>query len=184
MSQILPRISRPRLVPFKTEGQLLFEWWIILTGVPLLFELLVLWATGKTERFFELCFQALPGFLVVWPVSIPLLLWLYFGWSSCLERDEMCSLHLLWLVPFFVLPLTMLVWGALFYNPDFYSGNYDQSNLTFLHFTYHAMFLNAILAIGFNYGRNSFVIPFCLLALLLNFFCAFIAGSAVSGEWL
>lgn len=184
MSQISPRISRPRLVPFKTEGQLLFEWWIILAGVPLLFELLVLWTTGKTERFFELCFQALPGFLVFWPVSIPLLLWLYFGWSSCLERDEMSSLRLLWLVPLIVLPLSMLFWGTLFYNPEKYSGNYDRNHIAFLQFIFHAIFLNAILAIGFNYGRNSFVVPFCLLALLLNFFCAFIAGSAVSGEWL
>lgn len=183
MSQISPRISRPRLVPFKTEGQLLFEWWIILTGVPFLFELLVLWATGKTERFFELCFQALPGFLFVWPVSIPLLLWLYFGWSNCLERDEMCNLRLLWLVPFIVLPLTMLVWGALFYNPDFYSGNYDQSQLNVLGLIHISTFLLTTPAILLNHGRNSFVIPFCLLALLENFFCMYIAGMAVSGEW-
>ncbi len=184
MSPFSSQTTKPHAVLNGSPGTFSAWWWVVLVCGPLLSEFLIILQTGQLKIYFWLCRQALPGMLVAWPISIPLLIWLYLGWRRCLERNEMSSLRLLWLVPLIVLPLSMLFWGTLFYNPEKYSGNYDRSHIAFLQFIFHAMFLNAILAIGFNYGRNSFVIPFCLLALLLNFFCAFIAGSAVSGEWL
>ncbi|WP_145220505.1 hypothetical protein [Gimesia alba] len=155
-----------------------------MTGIPLLFEVSFLLVTGSMERFLWLSSQSIPALIIVWPISVPLLIWLYFGWNSCLKRDELGSLRLLWLTPLIVLPITMLFWGALFYNPDFYSGIYDRGHISFLRLIFLSMFVIAILAILSNHGRNSFVIPFSLIALLINFFCAFAAGSAISGEWI
>ena len=169
----------------KTQTSRSLSWWFeIMIGVPLLLEAGVLLATGMMERFLYLFIQSLLGVILVWPVSVPLLILLYLGWSNCLKREEMQSLRLLWLAPLIILPITMLCWGVLFYNPDYYSGNYERWHLLFLELIFFAFNFLAILAIFLNRGRQSFVAPFSLLSILVNHFCAFVFGSLVSGEWL
>ncbi|WP_299465014.1 hypothetical protein [uncultured Gimesia sp.] len=179
-----PQYSTTQPVANRFPSMSLALWFGVLAGIPLLLEAVVLLATGTMERFLWLCSQSVPGLIVAWPVSVLLLIWLCIGWSRCLERDELGSLRLLWLTPLIVLPITMLFWGALFYNPDFYSGNFEWWQLMAVHIMFLLGILLAVLAIFLNRGRQSIVAPFSLLAILIIFICAFTASSSVSGEWL
>ncbi|HBL43251.1 MAG TPA: hypothetical protein DDZ90_07640 [Planctomycetaceae bacterium] len=160
----------------------LSQWFAILTLVPLLLEIVLLLITGQLEHFLWLAEQAATTLLLSWPVAIPLFIWWVIGHDRCVERDELHSLRLLWLTPQIVLPITMLVFGAVFASDVLLPSNRWQ--VTVVHCLYLVSMVLSLSAIFQNRNRQSFVAPLSLFSMLNSTVCAFTASCSVSGDWL
>jgi hypothetical protein len=151
-------------------------------GLPLTLDFAVLLATGTTGHFIWLFQQAAPLLVVAWPISIPIAIWICVAYKVALDVDELNNRRLLWLTPLLVIPISTLVWGAVFEHPR--GHGYVRWQLTVVHWAFFASIAIGILAVGFNRGRRSFVAASALMLLLFSFSCSFIAGSSVTGDWL
>lgn len=165
----------------------LSRWFVILIGVPLLLEIAVLIVTGSLERFILLFVTPARGLVAFWSISIPILIWLSIGFIRCLKNEEFQTLRLLWLAPQVVLPITLLFFGAVFANPNYYSSSSERLLTTiqfslFASVVFFASVIIALFAIFQNRGRQSFVAPFSLLSILNTFFSGLTAAISVSGE--
>jgi len=142
----------------------------------------VLIATGTAGRFVWLFQQAFSIFPFAWPVTAPLAFWVAYSFKKSWQETELNHHRLLWLLPLVVLPVSMLVWGAVFAHPR--GRGFELWQLTVLHWTFYLTVAIAVLAVISNRGRRSFVTATTLLTLLFSFSCAFTAGSSVTGDWL
>lgn len=150
--------------------------------MPLAADFAVLLATGTTGRFFWLFQQAAPLLIVAWPISLPVAIWLWYAHKTTSDAGQLRSRQLLWLAPLIVIPITMLVWGAVFSHPR--GRGFERWHLTVVHWAFFASIAMGILAVTFNRGRRSFVAASAILLLLFSFSCSFTAGSSVTGDWL
>ena len=151
-------------------------------GIPLSADLTALLATGTVSRFMSLTLEAASLLLLAWPISVSTVFWISFAHKSASNAGQLESRQLLWLAPLIVIPITMLVWGAVFEHGR--GRGYVRWQLTVVHWAFFASIAIAILGILFNRGRRSFVAASTILLLLFSFSCSFTAGSAVTGDWL
>jgi hypothetical protein len=151
-------------------------------GVPFTVDFAVLLATDTVGRFFGLFQQAAPLLIVVWPISLPLAFWLFYAHKTASDAGQLKNRQLLWLAPLIVIPITMLVWGAVFAHPR--GRGFVRWQLVVVHWVFFASIAIGILAVACNRGRRSFVAASTMLLLLLSFSCSFTAGSSVTGDWL
>lgn len=151
-------------------------------GIPLAAELAALLATGTFGRFMWLLPQAASLLVVAWPLSVPLAIWAVYALRTASDAGELNSRGLLWLAPLVVLPMTMLVWGALFAHPR--GDGYVRWQLLVVHWAFFASIAIGTLAVLFNRGRRALVAPTVILLLLFSFSCSFTAGSSVTGDWI
>jgi hypothetical protein len=153
---------------------------VVLVGVPLAVNLAVLLSTGTFNRFLGLFRLALPLLIFAWPISLPLAIWIcisHSSWGINLKKHDV-----LWLAPLIVIPISMLVWGAVFANQR--GHGFARWQLTALEFAFYSTVLLGVLAVAFNRGRRSMVGAYSVLLILFSFSCAFTAGSSVTGDWL
>lgn len=151
-------------------------------GLPLTLDLAVLLATGTTGHFIWLFQQAAPLLVVAWPISVPITICICIAYKTTSDADELGNRRLLWLTPLLVIPISTLVWGAVFEHPSGYG--YVRWQLTVVHWAFFASIAIGILAVAFNRGRRSFVAALTLMLLLFSYSCSFTAGSSVTGDWL
>ena len=151
-------------------------------GLPLGLDLAILLGTGTLGRFFWLFQQAAPFLVVAWPISLPIALWLFYAHRTTSDAGQLTSRQLLWLAPLIVIPITMLVWGAIFEHLR--GRGYVRWQLTVVHWAFFASIAIGILAVACNRGRRSFVAASTMLLLLFSFSCSFTAGSSVTDDWL
>lgn len=150
--------------------------------IPVAMGMEVLILTDRLEKFFGLVFQAMFWPIALWLLVVPILIWCKLAYDGCRERGELQSRQLLWFVPQIVLPITMLVWGALFAHRR--GEAYEAWQLAPLQGMFFVVVALALLGILFNRGRRSFVIPLTLLLVMNAFFCCFTGECSVTGNWL
>ena len=155
---------------------------LLVVGVPLGVDFAVLLITDNQGRFYWLFQQAAPILVFAWPISIPLAVWLLHALVKTSEAGQLQSRQLLWLAPLVVLPITMLVWGAVFAHPR--GVGFVRWQLTVVQWAFFATIALSAVAVAGNPGRRSIVAATALLLLLFSFSCAFTAGSSVTGDWL
>ncbi len=153
-------------------------------GFPVAVNFSILLATGTAGRFVWLFQQAAPFLIFAWPISIPTAIWLFYSHRTASDSGQLNSRRLLWLAPLIVIPITMLVWGAVFEHSRAIGHGYVGWQLTVVHWIFFASVVNGVLAVLFNPGRRSFVAASTIMLLLFSFSCAFTAGSSVTGDWL
>ncbi len=151
-------------------------------GLPLAADFAVLLATGTVGCCFWLFQQAAPLLILAWPISVPLAFWLHHAHKATSDAGQFKSRQLLWLAPLIVIPITMLVWGAVFAHP--LGRGFVRWQLTVVHWTFFASIAIGVLAVAFNRGRRLFVALSTLMLLMFSFSCSFTAGSSVTGDWL
>lgn len=151
-------------------------------GIPLAADFAVLLATGGLARFASLFEQAAPLLIVAWPFTIPVAIWMFYAHKAASAAGSLGSWQLLWLAPLIVIPITTLVWGAVFAHPR--GRGFVPWQLAVVHWAFFATIAMGILAVVFNRGRRSFVGSTTVLLLLFSFSCSFTAGSSVTGDWL
>jgi hypothetical protein len=151
-------------------------------GLPLAIEFAALLATGTTGRFFWLFQQAASFLVIAWPIAAPLAIWIFCAQKAFTNSVELNSRPLLCLAPLVVIPVTTLVWGAVFSHPR--GQGFVQWQLTVVQWAFFASIAIGILAVILNRGRRSFVVASTLMLLLFSFSCAFTAGSSITGDWL
>ena len=171
-------MSEPRNKP----GVAFWATVVVVVGLFYVAHFGVLIATGTIGRFFWLFQQASSIFPVAWPVTVPLAFWVAYSFSKSWKENELNNHQLLWLVPFVILPISMLVWGAVFTHSR--GQGFERWQLTIVHWMFYFTVAIAFLAIVSNRGRRSFVTATILLSLLFSFSCSFTAGSSVTGDWL
>ena len=174
-------------ISFQTDLALTPRWslstlFALAIGLPLTVYITILFATNTVGRFFWLFEQAVPWLIVAWPISLPIVIWLFFAHKATSDAGQLNSRQLLWLAPLIVIPITMLVWGAVFAHPR--GRGFVRWQLTVVHWAFFATIAIGILAVLFNRGRRSFVSASAMLLFLFSFACSFTAGSSVSGDWL
>ena len=130
-------------IPMLFKQQLPLSMLFALAAVlPLAVDVAVLIATGTTAQFIWL-FQQAPSFVIfAWPISIPTAIWHFYAHQAAANADELNSRRLL-LPPLIVIPITMLVWGAVFAHPR--GQGYVRWQLTVVHWAFFAS-----IAIGCN----------------------------------
>ncbi len=173
--------SVPTPTPLKQHLPLRMSF-ALTVGLPLAVNVAVLIATGTTGRFIWLFEQAAPVLIVAWPISAPTAIWIFYAHQAAANADELNSRRLLWLAPLIVIPITMLVWGAVFSHAR--GQGYVRWQLTVVHWAFFASIAIGILGVAFNRGRRSFVAAVAMMLLLFSFGCSFVAGSSVTGDWL
>ena len=151
-------------------------------GLPLAVDVAVLIATGTIGRFIWLVQQAAPFVIFAWPISVPIAIWLFYSHQAASNADELNSRRLLLLAPLIVIPITMLVWGAVFAHVR--GQGYVRWQLTVVHWAFFASTAIDIVAVAFNRGRRSFVAAVAMMLLLFSFSCSFTAASSITGDWL
>jgi hypothetical protein len=154
----------------------------VAVGVPFTVDFTVLLATGTVGRFFWLFQQAAPLLIIVWPISLPVAFWHFYARKTTSDAGQLKSRQLLWLAPLIVIPITMLVWGAVFAHPR--GRGFVRWQLVVVHWAFFASIAIGILAVACNRGRRSFVAASTMLLLLFSFSCSFTAGASVTGDWL
>ena len=174
-------------ISFPTDLALRPRWslsalFALAVGLPLAVDFTILFATNTVGRFFWLFEQAAPWLIVAWPISLPIAIWLFYAHKATSDAGQLKSRQLLWLAPLIVVPITMLVWGAVFAHPR--GRGFVRWQLTVVHWAFFATIAICILAVLFNRGRRSFVSASAMLLLLFSFSCSFTAGSSVTGDWL
>lgn len=153
-------------------------------GFPVAVSVTMLLATGTAGRFVWLFQQAAPFLIFAWPISIPTAIWLFYSHTISSDAGRLNSRRLLWLAPLIVIPITTLVWGAIFERSRAMEPGYIRWQLAVVHWMFSASVVNGVLAVLFNPGRRSFVAAATIMLLLFAFSCAFTAGSSVTGDWL
>lgn len=141
----------------------------------------VLLATDSLGRFFDLLSQATPGLVFAWPVSVPVAMWMLVSFAGVKKRNELQAPQLLLLVPLIVVPLAMLVWGAVF---EYRRGHLIQWWQEYtLRWTLFADLFASGIVVWANRGRRSFVAAVAIMLFLYALFCAFTASCAITGNW-
>jgi hypothetical protein len=158
-------------------------WYFFATSVAFFYvaSLAVLMSTGTTGHFLWLFEQTISVVRLAWPVTVPLAIWGAYFFGKSWDANELNSRQLMWLVPLFVSPVSMLVWGAVFEHPP--DRGFERWQVTILYGTLFLTIAIAILAVISNRGRRSFVAAVALLAVVFSFSCAFVAGCSVTGDW-
>ncbi len=154
----------------------------MIAGLPLAIDVAVLLSTGTTGRFIWLLQQAAPIVIVAWPISVPIAIWIWYAFKAASDTGELDSPRLVWLAPLIVIPITVLVWGAVFAHSR--GQGFAQWQLAVVHWAFFASAAIGMLAIAFNRGRRSLVAASTMMLMLISFSCCFIAGSSVTGDWL
>ena len=151
-------------------------------SIPLAVDFAVLLATGTVGRFLWLLEQAASLLLLTWPITVLALVGMRYGYKLAARARQLSDRQLLWVAPLIVIPITMLVWGAVFAHPR--GQGFLAWQLSVLHYSFFTTIAVGVLAVICNPGRRSLVGATALLLVLFSFSCSFTAGSSVTGDWL
>lgn len=151
-------------------------------GLPMGVSFNLLLLTGTMDRFWGLLFQAAQILIFAWPVSVPLAAWLCVAYRNASIVGPLENRQLFWLVPLIEIPISMLVWGAVFAHS--HGREYFQWQLTVVHGAFLATIAFSLVAVVANRGRRLFVSAVVLLLLLFGLSCCFTAGCSITVDWL
>lgn len=138
--------------------------------------------TGTFSKFAWLFVQAAPWMLFAGPISIPACIWLCYAYKNAVRHDQLQSRWLLSMAPLVVIPIAMISWGTFFANPR--GRGFIRWQLTVVHAAFVSTVAISALSIMLNSGRRSLVAAVAVLSIVFSFFCAFVAGQSVTGDWM
>ncbi|MCO6043018.1 hypothetical protein NG895_03780 [Aeoliella sp. ICT_H6.2] len=151
-------------------------------GGPFVVAVGVVFATGTAQRFFWLLEQAAPLYVVAWPVSVPLFVFLFVSHHHLSSTKSLNDRRLLWLAPLPDIAVAMLVLGAVYAGP--LGHQYPSWTMDLMPAGLFVAVGVVVLAVVFNVGRRWFVGALGLLLLLFVLACSITAGMSITGDWI